>query len=101
MIDMVIQNKYPGSDSGRFEIGHQFGESAGFEVHQHHQGIRIRSMSTRRAKSRRCRIRAFPQIMAQSTSLLAQFQTILGRADGLLAIVENGQGNIGKLIKDD
>jgi phospholipid/cholesterol/gamma-HCH transport system substrate-binding protein len=42
-----------------------------------------------------------PEIMAQSTSLLAQFQTILGRADGLLAIVENGQGNIGKLIKDD
>ena len=42
-----------------------------------------------------------PEIMAQSTSLLAQFQTILGRADGLLAIVENGQGNVGKLIKDD
>ena len=42
-----------------------------------------------------------PEIMAQSTSLLAQFQTILGRADGLLAIVENGQGNIGKLIKDN
>jgi phospholipid/cholesterol/gamma-HCH transport system substrate-binding protein len=42
-----------------------------------------------------------PEIMAQSSSLLAQFQTILGRMDGLLAIVENGQGNIGKLIKDD
>lgn len=42
-----------------------------------------------------------PEIMAQSTSLLAQFQTILGRVDGLLAIVENGQGNLGKLIKDD
>src|SRR5580658_5381072 len=42
-----------------------------------------------------------PEIMAQSTSLLAQFQGILGRMDGLLAIVENGQGNIGKLIKDD
>jgi phospholipid/cholesterol/gamma-HCH transport system substrate-binding protein len=42
-----------------------------------------------------------PEIMAQSASLLAQFQTIIGRADGLLAIVENGQGNIGKLIKDD
>jgi phospholipid/cholesterol/gamma-HCH transport system substrate-binding protein len=42
-----------------------------------------------------------PEIMAQSTSLLAQFQTILGRMDGLLAIVENGQGNVGKLIKDD
>jgi phospholipid/cholesterol/gamma-HCH transport system substrate-binding protein len=42
-----------------------------------------------------------PEIMAQSTSLLAQLQGILGRADGLLAIVESGQGNIGKLIKDD
>lgn len=42
-----------------------------------------------------------PQILAQSSSLLAQLQTIIGRADGLLAIVENGQGNIGKLIKDD
>jgi phospholipid/cholesterol/gamma-HCH transport system substrate-binding protein len=41
-----------------------------------------------------------PEIMAESSNLLAQFQTILGRVDGLLAIVENGQGNIGKLIKD-
>ena len=42
-----------------------------------------------------------PEILAQSSNLLAQFQTIIGRADGLLAIVESGQGNIGKLIKDD
>lgn len=42
-----------------------------------------------------------PQLVAQSSVLLDQFQTIIGRADGLLAIVENGQGNIGKLIKDD
>ena len=42
-----------------------------------------------------------PQILAQSSNLLSQFQTILGRLDGLIAIVENGQGNIGKLIKDD
>jgi phospholipid/cholesterol/gamma-HCH transport system substrate-binding protein len=42
-----------------------------------------------------------PQIMAQSSNLLAQLQTIIGRMDGLLAIVESGQGNIGKLIKDD
>jgi phospholipid/cholesterol/gamma-HCH transport system substrate-binding protein len=41
-----------------------------------------------------------PEIMAESANLLAQFQTILGRVDGLLAIVENGQGNVGKLIKD-
>jgi phospholipid/cholesterol/gamma-HCH transport system substrate-binding protein len=42
-----------------------------------------------------------PQMMAQSTALLAQMQTIVGRVDGLLSIVESGQGNIGKLIKDD
>src|SRR5580704_8662095 len=42
-----------------------------------------------------------PQILAQSSSMLEQLQTIVGRADGLLAIVESGQGNIGKLIKDD
>ncbi len=42
-----------------------------------------------------------PQLLQQSSVLLDQFQTIIGRVDGLLAIVENGQGNIGKLIKDD
>ena len=42
-----------------------------------------------------------PQLVAQSSVLLDQLQTIIGRADGLLAVVENGQGNIGKLIKDD
>ncbi len=42
-----------------------------------------------------------PEILAQSSSLLSQLQTIIGRADGLLALVESGQGNIGKLIKDD
>lgn len=42
-----------------------------------------------------------PEILSQSSSLLAQAQTAIGRLDGLLALVENGQGNIGKLIKDD
>lgn len=42
-----------------------------------------------------------PELMAQSSNLLAQLQTIIGRVDGLLTIVENGQGNVGKLIKDD
>jgi phospholipid/cholesterol/gamma-HCH transport system substrate-binding protein len=42
-----------------------------------------------------------PQILAQSSNLLAQFQTILGRVDGLLALVESGQGNVGKFLKDD
>src|SRR3984957_5914907 len=42
-----------------------------------------------------------PQILAQSSTLLMQLQTILGRADGLLALVESGQGNVGKLLKDE
>jgi len=42
-----------------------------------------------------------PEIIDQSSRLLAQFETIMGRVDGLLSIVENGQGNIGKFIKDD
>jgi len=42
-----------------------------------------------------------PEILAQSSSLLSQFQSILGRLDGLLTVVESGQGNLGKLFKDD
>ena len=42
-----------------------------------------------------------PEILAQSSSLLSQFQTILGRVDGLLTVVESGQGNLGKLFKDN
>lgn len=42
-----------------------------------------------------------PEILAQSSSLLSQFQTILGRVDGLLTVVESGKGNLGKLFKDD
>lgn len=42
-----------------------------------------------------------PEIISQSSKLLNQFQTILSRVDSLLAVVETGQGNIGKLIKDD
>jgi phospholipid/cholesterol/gamma-HCH transport system substrate-binding protein len=46
-------------------------------------------------------VQDIPEILAQSSSLLGQLQTIVGRVDGLLATVESGQGNIGKLIKDD
>jgi phospholipid/cholesterol/gamma-HCH transport system substrate-binding protein len=42
-----------------------------------------------------------PEIINQSSRLLGQFESIMGRVDGLLAIVENGQGNIGKFIKDN
>jgi phospholipid/cholesterol/gamma-HCH transport system substrate-binding protein len=42
-----------------------------------------------------------PEILEQASGLLGQFQTILGRVDGLLAVVDAGQGNLGKLLKDD
>jgi phospholipid/cholesterol/gamma-HCH transport system substrate-binding protein len=42
-----------------------------------------------------------PELLAQASGLLGQFQTILGKVDGLLAVVESGQGNLGKLIRDD
>jgi phospholipid/cholesterol/gamma-HCH transport system substrate-binding protein len=42
-----------------------------------------------------------PEIIAQSAHLLTEFETIMGRLDGLLAVVESGQGNIGKLLKDN
>jgi phospholipid/cholesterol/gamma-HCH transport system substrate-binding protein len=41
-----------------------------------------------------------PELMAQSASLLASLQTIVNRVDALLAGVEQGKGNIGKLLKD-
>jgi phospholipid/cholesterol/gamma-HCH transport system substrate-binding protein len=42
-----------------------------------------------------------PEILAQASGLLGQFQTILTKVDNLLAVVDAGQGNLGKLIKDD
>src|ERR1035437_326216 len=42
-----------------------------------------------------------PELMAQSANLLASFQTIVTRVDTLLAGVEQGKGNIGKLLKDE
>ena len=42
-----------------------------------------------------------PELMAQSANLLQTFQTIVTRLDSLLAGVEAGKGNIGKLLKDE
>ena len=42
-----------------------------------------------------------PELMAQSASLLAQFQNLLGRANLILADVEAGKGNLGKFLKDE
>jgi phospholipid/cholesterol/gamma-HCH transport system substrate-binding protein len=42
-----------------------------------------------------------PELMAQSANLLQTFQTIVNRLDSLLAGIEQGKGNIGKLLKDE
>ena len=42
-----------------------------------------------------------PELMAQASSLLGTFQSIVNRLDSLLAGIEQGKGNIGKLLKDD
>jgi phospholipid/cholesterol/gamma-HCH transport system substrate-binding protein len=42
-----------------------------------------------------------PELMVQSASLLTALQTIASRLDSLLAGVEQGKGNIGKLLKDE
>ena len=46
-------------------------------------------------------VQDIPELMAQSSDILAQFQNIMGRADSILKTVEAGHGNIGKLIKDE
>jgi phospholipid/cholesterol/gamma-HCH transport system substrate-binding protein len=42
-----------------------------------------------------------PELLAQMNNVLQSFQTIVARADNLLAGVEQGKGNIGKLLKDE
>jgi phospholipid/cholesterol/gamma-HCH transport system substrate-binding protein len=42
-----------------------------------------------------------PELMSQAANLLQTFQSIVNRLDSLLAGIEQGKGNIGKLLKDD
>ena len=42
-----------------------------------------------------------PELMASMATLLQSFQGIINRVDSLLAGVEQGKGNIGKLLKDE
>ncbi len=99
-VDMVIQNKFleqiPEDSKAAISSANLLGSkylniTKGSHPKHIESGGEVQALANQ----------GIPEIMAQSTSLLAQFQSILGRADGLLAIVENGQGNIGKLIKDD
>jgi len=42
-----------------------------------------------------------PELLKQMATLLTTFQTTVNRVDALLAGVEAGQGNLGKLLKDE
>ena len=42
-----------------------------------------------------------PELLKQMATLLTTFQTSVNRVDNLLAGVEAGQGNLGKLLKDE
>jgi phospholipid/cholesterol/gamma-HCH transport system substrate-binding protein len=42
-----------------------------------------------------------PQLMAESAGMLAQFQSLLTRVNGILTYVEEGKGNLGKFLKDE
>src|SRR3984885_11681797 len=98
-LDMVIQNKFldqiPEDSKAAISSANLLGSkylniTKGASPKHVETGGEIQSLANE----------GIPEIMAASSNLLSQFQTILGRVDGLLAIVENGQGNVGKLIKD-
>jgi len=42
-----------------------------------------------------------PELMAQSANLLQSFQGIVNRVDAMLAGIDQGKGNLGKLLKDE
>jgi phospholipid/cholesterol/gamma-HCH transport system substrate-binding protein len=99
-IDMVIQQKYlnqiPDDSKSAISAANLLGSkyiniTKGTHPKHVEDGGEIASLQTQ----------DIPEILAQSSNLLSQFQGILGRLDGLIAVVESGQGNIGKLIKDD
>lgn len=46
-------------------------------------------------------VQDIPQLVQQSAVILTQFQDVVGRVDSLLHDVNNGKGNIGKLLKDE
>lgn len=99
-IDMVIQNKFlnqiPDDSMAAISAANLLGSkyiniTRGTHPKHVEPDGEIQSVATQ----------DIPEMIAQSSRLLGQFETIAGRVDGLLSIVENGQGNIGKLIKDD
>lgn len=42
-----------------------------------------------------------PELMAQSANVLQTLQNIVSRVDNMIASIDKGQGNLGKLLKDE
>ncbi len=46
-------------------------------------------------------IQDIPELMAQSANMLQTFQSILGRLDAIVHVIETGHGTIGKFVQDE
>ncbi len=46
-------------------------------------------------------VQDIPQLVAQASTILTQFQSVAGRVNSLLQDIDAGKGNVGKLLKDD
>ena len=53
------------------------------------------------AELKSLQVQDIPELMAQSAGLIASLQDIVTRADRLLLSIDQGNGNIGKLLKDE
>jgi phospholipid/cholesterol/gamma-HCH transport system substrate-binding protein len=53
------------------------------------------------AEIRAAQVQDIPELLAESANMLGTFQNILKRVDSLVGGIEAGQGNVGKLIKDE
>ena len=53
------------------------------------------------AELRSTAVQDIPQLVQQASGVLTQFQDVVTRIDSLLADIDAGKGNIGKLLRDD
>jgi phospholipid/cholesterol/gamma-HCH transport system substrate-binding protein len=53
------------------------------------------------AEIKSLQVQDIPQLVQTATAILNSFQTVVNRVDSLLKGIDDGKGNIGKLLKDD
>jgi phospholipid/cholesterol/gamma-HCH transport system substrate-binding protein len=53
------------------------------------------------AEIKAAQVQDIPELLAESANMLQTFQNILKRVDTLVGGIEQGQGNVGKFIKDE